>query len=254
VTALVRSSLTPVDRRRRYATPELNEILYLHHRGISKLEHFEPYSRLRCLHLEHNAVSSLEGLRALVALTQLHVDGNALRDLRGVQYLEKLRHLSANDNMIESLEHVRGHTALETLCVAGNRLRSASSALEPLRSVESLASLDVTRNDITDPTVVDAIASNLSNIELLHVSKGNPVSGTVDAFRHVLVAALRELRWLDDAVVDARARRLAHARLTKGLDGERREHQLIEIERVESHRRAHDAFPSACASVAADDV
>ena len=29
--------------------PELNEVLYLHHRGIVRLEHFDPYVNLRCL-------------------------------------------------------------------------------------------------------------------------------------------------------------------------------------------------------------
>ena len=113
-------------------------MLYLHHRGIVELRHFEPYSNLRCLHLECNAISSLDGLRALTELSQLCVDGNALRDLRGVERLTKLRHLNANDNVIETLEHARGHGALETLCVRGNRLRDVGKALEPLRACAAL--------------------------------------------------------------------------------------------------------------------
>ena len=216
-------------------------MLYLHHRGIVELRHFEPYSNLRCLHLECNAISSLDGLRALTELSQLCVDGNALRDLRGVERLTKLRHLNANDNVIETLEHARGHGALETLCVRGNRLRDVGKALEPLRACAALRSLDVSRNDIDIDAATDDDArrgllealSHVSNVELLYFADGNPASRSTEAYRAVVVEALPRLRWLDDAPVDATSRRLAAARLLDGVRGEIQAQRDVAVEGVE---------------------
>jgi hypothetical protein len=233
-------------------------VLYLHHRGIVELRHFEPYSNLRCLHLECNAISSLDGLRALTELSQLCVDGNALRDLRGVERLTKLRHLNANDNVIETLEHARGHAALETLCVRGNRLRDVGKALEPLRACAALRSLDVSRNDIDIDAATDDDArrgllealSHVSNVELLYFADGNPASRSTEAYRAVVVEALPRLRWLDDAPVDATSRRLAAARLLDGVRGEIQAQRDVAVERRRRADAEHAAFPAACAAVA----
>ena len=233
-------------------------MLYLHHRGIVELRHFEPYSNLRCLHLECNAISSLDGLRALTELSQLCVDGNALRDLRGVERLTKLRHLNANDNVIETLEHARGHAALETLCVRGNRLRDVGKALEPLRACAALRSLDVSRNDIDIDAATDDDArrgllealSHVSNVELLYFADGNPASRSTEAYRAVVVEALPRLRWLDDAPVDATSRRLAAARLLDGVRGEIQAQRDVAVERRRRADAEHAAFPVACAAVA----
>ena len=123
----------------RFAAPELNEVLYLHHRGIVRLEHFDPYVNLRCLHLERNAVSTLEGLGTLRSLTQLHADGNALSNLRGVERLVNLERLDASDNVIDTLEHARGHEKLRSLTLARNNLRGdVSLALAPLAECPAL--------------------------------------------------------------------------------------------------------------------
>jgi len=233
-------------------------VLYLHHKGIVALRHFEPYSQLRCLHLEHNAITSLDGLQALTELSQLCVDGNALRDLRGVEHLKNLRHLNANDNTIESLEHARGHPTLETLCVRGNRLRDLKKALEPLGACATLRSLDLSRNDINiDASIVDdarhsllEALSHVSNIELLYFADGNPAARSIEAYRAVVVRALPCLRWLDDAPVDDTTRRLATARLIDGEHGEIQARRDIAAECRRRDDDEHAAFPAACAFVA----
>ena len=236
---------------RRYASPELNEVLYLHHRGIVTLKNLDPYVNLRCLHLENNALSSLEGLGALVALTQLHADGNLLRDVRGVERLRNLTHLSASDNVIECLEHVRNHPSLHTLCLAGNRLRDARRALAPLGDVASLRSLDVSRNDITDADVAETVQTLAPHLELLFISRGNPVQSDPSDVTTALIRALPRLRWLDDAVVDDDRRRVADARATRGPDAELRERQRILQERQNVLDADRDAFPASCAALVA---
>jgi len=221
------SSLARVDRpsnthpervdssSRRYATPELNEVLYLHHRGIVRLEHFDPYVNLRCLHLERNAVSSLEGLRTLRSLTQLHVDGNALQNLRGVERLVNLTCLDANDNVIDTLEHARGHARLRSLTVARNHLRGdVSTVLAPLAECPALRALDVSENDLaaedTDHAC-RAFATTVPDLEIFTVFKGNsrlrPAGAAeTDDVRRRTARACPRLAWLDFEPVVADAR------------------------------------------------
>ena len=198
-------------------------MLYLHHRGIVRLEHFDPYVNLRCLHLERNAVSTLEGLGTLRSLTQLHVDGNALSNLRGVERLVNLERLDASDNVIDTLEHARGHERLRSLTLARNNLRGdVSLALAPLAECPALRALDVSENALSarDADAAERVfATTVPNLEIFTAFKGNPILSAamrrrkdpttdVEDLRRPTTRACPRLAWLDGDPVaaDARAR------------------------------------------------
>ena len=198
---------------------------------------------MRCLHLESNAIRSLEGLRALTALASLYIDGNILSDLRGIECLTSLRHLNANDNILETIEHVARHPSLRTLCVRRNRIQT----LDALKTCPALASVDVAHNERLTRDAFDIVTS-IPTLEVLYFAEGNPIARDIDAYRHVATRSAASLRWLDDAAVDDDARRLADAYLTRGgARGELEESRKIALERRESARDAHRAFPAACA-------
>ena len=69
-----------------YATPELNERLFLHFRGYAALAHLQPYTGLRALWLEGHGLRALDaGLSAQAQLRSLYVQENALETLDGLQ-------------------------------------------------------------------------------------------------------------------------------------------------------------------------
>ena len=42
------------DHRLYYTTESLNDILYLHFKGFSKIENLEPFTGVKCLYMENN--------------------------------------------------------------------------------------------------------------------------------------------------------------------------------------------------------
>ena len=48
--------------RRYYRTPCLNDKLYFHYKGFSKVQNMEQFVNMKCLYFEGNGCSSLKGL------------------------------------------------------------------------------------------------------------------------------------------------------------------------------------------------
>ena len=77
--------------KRYYRTPELNEKLYFHYKGFSKLKNMEQFKDLKCLYFEGNGCKSMTGLEENVKLRSLYLQENLIRTIEGLDTLKDLR-------------------------------------------------------------------------------------------------------------------------------------------------------------------
>ena len=163
---------------------DLNDILHLQCKGITKIQGLEEFTGLTTLYLESNAISDIEGLEPVVKLTSLYIAKNFLSRTTGLGILVNLqvsfRHgrrdgkrgrgcrppsraraitrrtdsfrlalvtqvLDLADNNLSNLEDLSELKQLRTLNVSGNKLTDLASISEVARLPE-LISLDLSKN------------------------------------------------------------------------------------------------------------
>ena len=126
---------------------DLNDILHLQCKGITKIQGLEEFTGLTTLYLESNAISDIEGLEPVLKLSSLYLAKNFLSSTVGLGMLANLQVLDLADNNLSKLESLEALTQLRTLNVSGNKL-SDLDALRELTKLPELMSLDLSNNRI----------------------------------------------------------------------------------------------------------
>jgi dynein assembly factor 1 len=90
--------------RRYYRTPELNEKLFLHFKGFSRIQNLHYFTQLKCLYFEGNGCRSMLGLENNRELRSLFLQENIIETMEGLDTLRELRQLNLNDNIIKYVD------------------------------------------------------------------------------------------------------------------------------------------------------
>ncbi|CAH0721336.1 unnamed protein product, partial [Brenthis ino] len=200
-----------------YVTPYLNDILYLHFKGFSKIENLEEYTGLKCIFLENNGIERIEGLDTLSELKCLYLHYNVIRKIENLNGCPKLDTLNLDHNFVTKIENLDVVPDLHTLSISHNMLKTVDD-LDNLRHCKNLSVLDLSYNRLEDPLIVDVL-SDMAVLKVL-VLTGNPVVRNIPAYRKTLTLRLKELLNLDNRPIFPRDRACAVAWQRGGVQEE----------------------------------
>ena len=230
-----------------YGLPSLNDKLYLHYKGLTKIQCLDEYTGLRALWLEGNGLGKIEGLDSLKELRTLFLHENALDTIEGLDQLENLDCINLSKNYIKKIENIKNNQKLTNINLANNMLTDYNS-IRALLDVPGLQTIDVQGNKIHDAEVI-SLFSQFEDLRVLYL-QGNPVVKNIPYYRKTVISKCKALKYLDDRPVFEDERRRvdawAAAFETGGLEAansaERSEIENIRREKHEADARNMAAF------------
>ncbi|XP_071099245.1 dynein axonemal assembly factor 1-like isoform X1 [Haliotis cracherodii] len=205
-----------------YLTPELNDVLYLHYKGILRLENLEAYTGLKCLWLECNGIRKIENLEHQTQLRCLYLQQNLLTNIENLEPLQLLDSLNVSNNSIRRIENIACLPVLHTLNISHNRLKTAHDVQE-LVHCKNLGVLDLSHNKLEDPAIID-IFEQMEDLRVLTLM-GNPVIKDIRNYRKTTIVRVKNLQHLDDRPVFPKERACAEAWAVGGAEAEKEERQ-----------------------------
>jgi len=231
-----------------YTTPSLNDKLYLHYKGFRKIESLEEYTSLKVIWLEGNGIDKISGLDHQEMMRTLYLHENCISKIEGLSNLKELDTLNLSKNFILKIEGLEACQKLQTLLLAHNHLQSVED-IRHILEIPSLVSVDFQHNRIEDVAVLDVLAQ-MPNLRVVYLM-GNPVVKKIRYYRKTVIAACKDLRYLDDRPVFEEERRRVSSWKSafddtgdyeKANEAERDEIKKIRQEKQENDERNFRAF------------
>lgn len=216
-----------------YSTPDLNDKLYLHYSGFTRIKNLDKFINIKVLYLNNNNFTTIENLSHLKQLNALYLQQNHIYEISGLEELTQLELLSLAGNFISKIENLGKLTQLKTLELESNRLRTVES-IENLVDSPSIEILNISKNQMTGDNFLDVL-EQLPNLKVLRLD-GNNFTRGFSNYRRKIIARCGALTYLDEQTVTAEDRRLNIAWIRGGKDEEIKEKQLLHEEKEAAHR------------------
>lgn len=221
-----------------YTTPALNDQLYLHYKGYSKIENLEAYANLKALWLDSNGFQAIENLNHLSSLRCLYLQRNLISSIENLDGLHNLVQLDISENRVRTIEGLSSLTSLATLNVSKNSLCTAES-ISHLCHCKQLSTVDFSHNQLKGEEIIDVFASFQA---LLSTNMtGNPVVSEISNFRKRIVTAVKTLKYLDRPIFEME-RATTEAWASGGRSAEREMKNMLLARKREEERMATKKF------------
>ncbi|EFO64178.1 Phosphatase 1 regulatory subunit, putative [Giardia lamblia P15] len=224
-----------------YATPELNDTVYFHYKGFSRIENLDAYVGVKALWLEGNGFFRIENLEPLQNLVCLFLQENLISRVENLDKNPTIRQLNLATNQIRTIgDGLCKLVNLETLNLSNNMLetvddlRGLVEATDPdtnelVPVCQNLSVLDLSKNRIEDPAIV-TILQRLPNLKVLNLMN-NKIVRTMERYRKTIIHACPKLTYLDDRPVFDDERRAVTAYFAGGPEAEIAERRLCLAEK-----------------------
>lgn len=228
-----------IKKQNLYMTPSLNEILYLHQQGFTKISSLGQFINLKTLWLNNNAISTIEGLDELKHLVTLNLSNNLIDKISGLDNLTNLNSLILSNNYISKIEGLDNCKSLKDLQIDHNKIKNSEN-LSGLLKAPSIEILNLNNNMIDDENSAN-ILIQLTNLRVLRMS-GNDCIKKIKNYRRLFVSSLPNLKYLDEAPVDYSERRIVDAWKVGGSEAEMKVRNEINHETEAFHKQVLDEY------------